>query len=159
MPAVTNQPEARPCACGHLSNRHNALVSGPCQQLGCDCPDFREPEPEAMFVVSGRPIRRGAHGLDRSPHVVVDREMLERLTEDRRMLAEFRAKLAAALGMTRTVPDAELLSYVRDAIQHAQALPGPVRSGQTVTMADLEIGSPTEDEAAAWAGDSPEWTQ
>lgn len=40
-----------PCACGHLSNRHNALVTGRCQHVGCDCPDYRAPGLEHAFAL------------------------------------------------------------------------------------------------------------
>ena len=49
---------------------------------------------------------------------------------------KFRVALSFALGTPMPLPDEELLSYALSAIAHAQTLPPPVRSGETVTHAD-----------------------
>lgn len=129
--------EARPCACGHLSNRHNALVSGRCQQLGCDCPDYQRPEPEHAFTAftTGLGIRRSLP----ITRVVVDRETFEQLSAE---LDAYRRVLSIALDTERELSHAELRAYAADAIRYARTLPPPVRSGETMTVAEVSSGSP-----------------
>jgi hypothetical protein len=131
---MTNQPEARPCACGHLTNRHNALVSGPCPALGCDCPEFREPGPEVGFAP------------EQYYRTHSERDVFVSLTA----LGDYRTALHAALRITggpRT--DAELLSYAVEAIRYAQTLPPEVRYGETVTVAEVaSLGGPLIDHQA-----------
>jgi hypothetical protein len=62
-------------------------------------------------------------------------EIESRLTAALELLTRYRTTLHHALGLTRPVPDEELLTYVVDAIRHAQQLPPPVRSGETTTAA------------------------
>jgi len=122
--------EARPCACGHLTNRHNALVSGPCPVLGCDCPDFREPGPEVEFAPEQYPVSSNLTGLGGPA-----------LAE----LNAYRQVITEALGYTGPgLSHAELRAYAADAIRIARTVPPEVRYGETVTTVDPESGSPAD---------------
>jgi hypothetical protein len=152
LPPTPTRTEARPCACGHLTNRHNALVSGPCPVLGCDCPDFREPGPEVGFAPEQYPRRppgmsadqaelRGydpGHGPPARPPRGLAAQALAELNAYRQVITE-------ALGYTGPgLSHAELRAYAADAIRIARTVPPEVRYGETVTTVDPESGSPAD---------------
>lgn len=144
--------------CPHPTSTHTADHQWAPGAARCGCgalgPEARELTPtEAIRAAQDR------HAGETRSHLLA-RPRRPGYLDLQAELDRYREVLTEAMGATKFLSHAELRAYAADAIRYVRPGCATCIDHQAQCPIDhtAEGGTPTEDEAADWAGDSPDWT-